>query len=73
MPQTYPLFPRELRERFDIVSWDPRGIGSSTAVNCFATPREATAWIVGKPIGFPVGARQRAAWTAAYRDLGRLL
>ncbi|MGW1832467.1 alpha/beta hydrolase [Streptomyces tubercidicus] len=71
MPQTYPLFPRELRERFDIVSWDPRGIGSSTAVNCFATPREATTWIVSKPIGFPVGARERAAWTAAYRDLGR--
>ncbi|MEU8683981.1 alpha/beta fold hydrolase [Streptomyces sp. NPDC048611] len=71
MPQLYPLFPREVRERFDIVSWDPRGIGSSTAVNCFATPGEARAWVTGKPAGFPVDARQRASWIAAYRDLGR--
>ncbi|CAM5741753.1 hypothetical protein SALBM311S_10116 [Streptomyces alboniger] len=40
MPQNYESFPREVRERFDIVSWDPRGIGNSTAVNCFASPRK---------------------------------
>ncbi|MEU5213964.1 alpha/beta fold hydrolase [Streptomyces sp. NPDC020742] len=71
MPQEYALFPREVRERFDIVSWDPRGIGSSTAVNCFASPQEAEAWRASKPAGLPVGARQRAAWFAAYQDLAR--
>ncbi|QIY56207.1 alpha/beta hydrolase [Streptomyces sp. RPA4-5] len=71
MPQSYPFFPREVRERFDIVSWDPRGIGSSTAVNCFANPAEARAWNASRPAGFPVGAAQRAAWIAAYRELGR--
>ncbi|MFE6152073.1 alpha/beta hydrolase [Streptomyces sp. NPDC057889] len=71
MPQNYEFFPREVRERFDIVSWDPRGIGSSTAVNCFATPKEAAAWNAAKPAGVPVGAQQRAAVFAAYQDLAR--
>ena len=71
MPQNYDDFPQEVRERFDIVSWDPRGIGNSTAVNCFSSPEEAAAWAAGKPAGFPVGAQQRAAWDAAYKDLGQ--
>ncbi|MFD7686117.1 alpha/beta hydrolase [Streptomyces sp. NPDC059781] len=71
MPQNYESFPQEVRERFDIVSWDPRGVGNSTAVNCFASPEEAAAWDAGKPEGFPVGAKERAVYTAAYRDLGR--
>ncbi|MCZ7458716.1 alpha/beta hydrolase [Streptomyces sp. WMMC940] len=69
MPQNYAAFPREVRERFDIVSWDPRGIGSSTAVKCFGSREEADAWAAGKPAGFPVGEQERAEWTAAYRDL----
>lgn len=32
------VFPQRLRQRFDLVSWDPRGIGDSTAVQCFANP-----------------------------------
>ncbi|MFD7612010.1 alpha/beta hydrolase [Streptomyces sp. NPDC059828] len=71
MPQMYDTFPREVRERFDIVSWDPRGIGSSTAVNCFARPADAKAWVADKPAGFPVGEQQRKAWIAAYEDLSR--
>ncbi|MFH0518597.1 alpha/beta fold hydrolase [Streptomyces sp. M41] len=69
MPDSYEKFPREVRERFDIVSWDPRGIGSSTAMNCFASPEEAAEWNASKPAGFPVGAKERAATFAAYKDL----
>jgi pimeloyl-ACP methyl ester carboxylesterase len=29
-----PTFPDELRDRFDIVGWDPRGTGTSTAIDC---------------------------------------
>jgi pimeloyl-ACP methyl ester carboxylesterase len=71
MPQNYGFFPQEVRERFDIVSWDPRGIGNSTAVNCFGNREEADAWAAGKPAGFPVGERQRTTWIAAYKDLAR--
>ncbi|MFE2145619.1 alpha/beta fold hydrolase, partial [Streptomyces sp. NPDC059456] len=71
VPQNYDAFPKELRERFDIVSWDPRGIGNSTAVNCFDTPEEARTWAARPPAGFPVGAQERKAWTDAYEDLGR--
>ncbi|WKV72561.1 alpha/beta hydrolase [Streptomyces sp. PCS3-D2] len=72
VPQNYDSFPKEVRERFDIVSWDPRGIGNSTAVNCFDTAEEAKAWAARPPGGFPVGAQERKAWTDAYADLGRL-
>ncbi|QWB26435.1 MULTISPECIES: alpha/beta hydrolase [Streptomyces] len=71
MPQNYEAFPREVRERFDIVSWDPRGIGNSTAVNCFGSPEAAAEWAGGHAVGFPVGAKERATWIEAYRDLSR--
>jgi pimeloyl-ACP methyl ester carboxylesterase len=33
------------RGRFDVVGWDPRGVGASTHVQCFANPRsQATFW-----------------------------
>jgi hypothetical protein len=62
----YDLFPREVRERFDIVSWDPRGVGESTAVRCFDSPEEARAWENRLPVAFPVGPRERRIWIAAY-------
>ncbi|MFE6844539.1 alpha/beta hydrolase [Streptomyces sp. NPDC057686] len=71
VPQNYGSFPKELRERFDIISWDPRGIGNSTAVNCFDSTDGAEAWGRTKPVGFPVGDKERTAWTDAYEDLGR--
>ncbi|MFD7437998.1 alpha/beta hydrolase [Streptomyces sp. NPDC059861] len=71
MPQNYEFFPREVRERFDIVSWDPRGIGSSTAVNCFTSTAQAEEWTAAKTTGVPVGEKERAAWITAYQDLGR--
>ncbi|MFJ8072382.1 alpha/beta hydrolase [Streptomyces sp. NPDC096176] len=71
MPQNYESFPREVRERFDIVSWDPRGVGSSTAVTCFASPEEAAEWGATKAVGFPVGGKERTAFIGAYKDLVR--
>jgi pimeloyl-ACP methyl ester carboxylesterase len=34
------LFPPELRARFDLVGFDPRGIARSTPLRCFGTPRQ---------------------------------
>ncbi|MGW0753343.1 alpha/beta fold hydrolase [Streptomyces sp. NPDC002587] len=70
LPELYRKFPQELKDRFDIVSWDPRGVGESTAVRCFDTAGEAAAWHEDVP-QFPVGEEQRRAYVAAYADLAK--
>ncbi|MEV5837202.1 alpha/beta hydrolase [Nocardia sp. NPDC052112] len=67
----YPFFPQEMRERFDIVSWDPRGFGRSTAVQCFATAAEYAAWSAQLPAGFPVGHEEQRRWIDLNAELGR--
>jgi pimeloyl-ACP methyl ester carboxylesterase len=54
-------FPAALRERYDIVTFDPRGFGYSTQVRCFPTMAAENKFLAGLP-PFPVGARQDAAW-----------
>ncbi|MFE5805135.1 alpha/beta hydrolase [Streptomyces sp. NPDC056491] len=63
------FFPAELRKRFDIVSWDPRGVGRSTAVRCFGDAEEATAFWARQPEGFPVGEKERKVWFAGRAEL----
>ncbi|WP_328737418.1 alpha/beta hydrolase [Streptomyces bobili] len=70
LPELYEKFPRELRDRYDIVSWDPRGVGESTAVRCFDSAQEAAAWHAEVPT-FPVGEREQRAFAASYADLAR--
>jgi pimeloyl-ACP methyl ester carboxylesterase len=69
-------FPAELVARFDIASWDPRGVGASTAVQCFATPADETQFFEGGPSrsvgGFPVGQAQMVSWIGRYRLFGQL-
>jgi pimeloyl-ACP methyl ester carboxylesterase len=71
LPGWYEFFPHEVRERFDIVSWDPRGVGQSTAVRCFDSAEEARTWREHVPAGFPVGKREREIWIRAYAQLGQ--
>ncbi|HTZ27871.1 MAG TPA: alpha/beta hydrolase [Streptosporangiaceae bacterium] len=54
-------FPAALRERYDIVTFDPRGFGHSTQVRCFPTMAAENKLLTGLP-PFPVGAGQDAAW-----------
>ncbi|GFH38332.1 alpha/beta hydrolase [Streptomyces pacificus] len=72
LPQWYELFPEELRQRFDIASWDPRGAGESTSVRCFPTTEAAYRWLERIPFGFPAGDGETKAWIDAYTELGRL-
>jgi pimeloyl-ACP methyl ester carboxylesterase len=61
----YPALPAVMRERFDIVFFDPRGFGSSTAVRCF--PDAAAEQELLSPLpAFPVGARQDAQWARTW-------
>ena len=52
--------PLELRGRFDIIGFDPRGIAESTPLRCFATFQEAVA--VLPPFAFPVTESEQAQW-----------
>ncbi len=63
------LFTPEVRARFDLLSFDPRGIGRSTPLRCFATAKSAAA--ARPPYAFPVGARQEQAWLASDRAVAR--
>jgi pimeloyl-ACP methyl ester carboxylesterase len=57
----YPSLPAVLRQRFDVVTFDPRGFGFSTAVRCFPTAAAEQKFLSGLP-PFPVGARQDTQW-----------
>ena len=39
----------DLQREFDIVGWDPRGVGRSSAVTCYEDPAELDAFIFGIP------------------------
>ena len=67
-------FPAVVQARFDIVSWDPRGVGESTAVQCFASQAAEDRFFAGSPTrnadGFPVGQGQMTTWIDHYRRFG---
>jgi pimeloyl-ACP methyl ester carboxylesterase len=72
LPAWFGLFPAQVRERFDIVSWDPRGVGASTAVQCFDSQEAENSFFAGIPFGFfPVGDAQQRAWIPAYDRFGQ--
>ena len=67
-----PAVPRKIRDRFDIVGIDPRGVGGSTPVRCFTSQAERAR--VEGPLTaapFPVTAAAQRTWISAARDLGR--
>jgi len=64
-PGEYPQFPAALRERFDIIKFDPRGFGYSTAVRCFPSQAAESQFFSALP-PFPVGPRQVATWDSTY-------
>jgi pimeloyl-ACP methyl ester carboxylesterase len=61
----YPNLPAELRERYDIIFFDPRGFGHSTAVRCFPDAAAEQQLLSALPV-FPVGADQNAQWEQTY-------
>lgn len=50
------LYTPEVRARFDLVGWDPRGIARSTPLRCFASPADWGPYL--HPFAFPYTARQ---------------
>ena len=73
LPGWIDLFSETMRARFDLISWDPRGIGDSTAVQCFANSGDEARFFDGVPQNaFPVGASEKLAWIKRFETYGRL-
>jgi len=70
LPQWFQFFPATLRAHFDIISWDPRGVGASTAVRCFATPEDEIQFFAKLPDGFPVDQSEQVDWISGYAQFG---
>ena len=49
LPAFIGFFPKELLREYDIVSWDPRGSGASTAVQCFPSQAAESAFLWPAP------------------------
>lgn len=54
------MFPGTVSERFDVVTFDQRGIGRSAALRCFADPAAQRDFWLGLPVP-PTDARQQRA------------
>jgi pimeloyl-ACP methyl ester carboxylesterase len=61
----FTALPAQLRARYDITTYDPRGFGFSTAVRCFSSVTAENSFLASLP-PFPVGAQQDAAWERTY-------
>src|SRR6185503_7257316 len=61
------LYTDEVRARFDLIGFDPRGIARSTALRCFGNPRQWAPYFT--PFAFPITLEQADIWEAADRYL----
>jgi pimeloyl-ACP methyl ester carboxylesterase len=68
MSTFYPNLPALWRERYNIITWDPRGMGYSTQIRCFGT-EAAENMLLGNLPAFPVGKAQEESYDQAYATL----
>jgi pimeloyl-ACP methyl ester carboxylesterase len=80
MHNFWPNLPAQWRERYNVITFDPRGMGYSTQIRCFPNEAAENA-LIGNLPPFPVGKAQQQAYFQAYakldarcaRDAGPLL
>jgi pimeloyl-ACP methyl ester carboxylesterase len=72
LPIQYAALPEALQERFDIVGFDPRGIGESAPVHCFDNIAELITFLFFADMPkVPVGPAEEAAWARAAEELAQ--
>ncbi|MGH8586737.1 MAG: alpha/beta hydrolase [Gammaproteobacteria bacterium] len=74
LPASIHGFPDKVRDRFDIISWDPRGMGGRTmpVVQCFNSADDEAAFFARiMPGGFPVTAEQLIKDAAGRTELNQ--
>ena len=70
MNRAYTVFSPSIRARFDLVSWDPRGIEYSSPVNCFPSEPASQAYFNSDPV-FPYPQSGEPAFFALNAQLGQ--
>ncbi|WP_416902076.1 alpha/beta hydrolase [Micromonospora echinospora] len=61
----------EVLDRFDVVGFDPRGIGASEQVRCFRTTEEQAAAYAGMSVYFPWTRAEERAYETSSAAVGR--
>jgi pimeloyl-ACP methyl ester carboxylesterase len=73
-----PGTPAPLRQRFDIISWDPRGVGASTAVLCWDqgsrgdNAKAEASFLASLPAGVPSTPAERRSWIEGWVHVAEL-
>jgi pimeloyl-ACP methyl ester carboxylesterase len=68
--RAYTVFSSAIRARFDLVTWDPRGVEYSDPVNCFASAAASNAYFNSIPV-FPYPQSTEPGYFAANAKLGK--
>jgi pimeloyl-ACP methyl ester carboxylesterase len=61
----------EMLDKFDVVGFDPRGIGYSSNIRCFKTTKDQTLAYAGLNVPFPMGKKQEAAYVKSAEAVGK--
>lgn len=70
IPEWIGFMPSTLLRDYDIVSWDPRGVGESTAVQCFPNAADEAAFL-GQYANFPASESQQAGYISRWAEFGK--
>src|SRR5215471_19890357 len=57
------LYTPEVRAKFDLVGFDPRGVNRSTALRCFGNPKQWAPYFT--PLAFPSTPAEEQTWMTA--------
>jgi pimeloyl-ACP methyl ester carboxylesterase len=69
----YPALPAVLRQRFNLITFDPRGFGFSSPIRCFSTmAAEEKLLAPVEPYPFPVGSAQTKVFERTYAEVGAM-
>jgi pimeloyl-ACP methyl ester carboxylesterase len=69
LPLIYNRFPAAVRDQYDIVSFDPRGVGRSDGLRCFASEDAENKTLGRWTDEFPVGSAQVSSFEQTQRGL----
>ncbi|WP_033260643.1 alpha/beta hydrolase [Amycolatopsis vancoresmycina] len=64
------IFRPQVLDRFDLIGFDPRGVGASNPLRCFTTQEDADE-VFGAQVGVPLSRAEISKTLASYRDYGR--